>query len=186
MESERTISSVGRRAPTSLRLRRARAIDADEAAAVLRASISTLCVADHGNDAEFLAGWLANKTPGNVRAWIEGPGRFVVAEEHGQILGVGAVVPSGEITLNYVLPEARFRGVSKAVLAALEAHLRTQGHTHATLTSTRTAHRFYRAMGYVDAGGMHAGDGLTAYPMFKDLSVPPPSDPPPLVNPSGG
>ena len=186
MESERTISSVGRRAPTSLRLRRARAIDADEAAAVLRASISTLCVADHGNDAEFLAGWLANKTPGNVRAWIEGPGRFVVAEEHGQILGVGAVVPSGEITLNYVLPEARFRGVSKAVLAALEAHLRTQGHTHATLTSTRTAHRFYRAMGYVDAGGMHAGDGLTAYPMFKDLSVPPPSDAPPLVNPSGG
>lgn len=91
-------------------IRRARAADADEAAAVLRASISALCVADHGNDPECLARWLANKTPRNIRSWIEGPGNFVVAVEHGRIVGVGASVPLGEVTLNYVLPEARFRG----------------------------------------------------------------------------
>ena len=153
-------------------VRQARAADAHEATAVLRASISALCVADHGNDPKVLACWLANKTPGDVRTWIEGPGRFVVAEEHGRIVGVGAATAPGDITLNYVLPEARFRGVSKAVLGALEAHLRSRGFTHITLSSTRTAHRFYRAMGYVDAGQAQDQDGLTAYRMFKDLAIP--------------
>ena len=50
----------------NISLRRAQATDAEEAAAVLRASISTLCVADHGNDPELLGRWLANKTPQTV------------------------------------------------------------------------------------------------------------------------
>ena len=166
-------------------MRRARAVDAEQATAVLRASISALCVADHGNDPQVLACWLANKTPGDVRTWIEGPGRFVVAEEHGRIVSVGAAMASGDITLNYVLPEARFRGVSKAVLGALEAHLRSQGLTRSTLSSTRTAHRFYRAMGYramgyVDAEIPQVQDELGANRMFKDLSIPP------LANPTCG
>ena len=167
----------------SIRVRRARAADAREAAAVLRASISALCVADHGNDPEVLRQWLANKTPDDVRSWIEGPGRFVVAEERGRIVGVGATVPPGEITLNYVLPETRFRGVSKAVLDTLETHLRAQGRTRVTLTSTRTAHRFYRRMGYVDAAEPHVEKGLAACRMFKDLPAPA-HDAPPLADPA--
>ena len=115
------------RSGASVGVRLARADDAEEAAAVLRASIADLCVADHGREPEIVARWLANKTPTDVRSWIEAPGRVVVAEERGRIVGVGAAVASGWITLNYVLPEARFRGVSKAVLGALEAYLRAEG-----------------------------------------------------------
>ena len=183
METSRTTATADHRAPTSLRVRRALSHDAWDAAAVLRASILELCVADHGNDPVFLAGWLANKTPRNVRTWLEGPGLFVVAEERGRIVGVGAVVPPGEITLNYVRPDARFRGVSKAVLNALEADARARGHTRATLTSTRTAHRFYRAMGYVDVSAPHFEDGDTACRMFRDFPALAPVAAP-LANPA--
>ena len=94
---------------------------------------------------------------------------MVVAVVCGRIVGVGAAAACGEITLNYVLPEARFRGVSKAVLSELEAYLRTHGHTRVTLTSTRTARRFYRAMGYVDAGDSPRSGGITEFPMFKEF-----------------
>ena len=155
---------------TRFGVRRARAADADEAATVLRASITTLCVADHGNDGAVLERWLSNKTPCDVRTWIECPGVVVVvAQAHQGLVGVGAAAPTGEITLNYVAPKARFRGVSKAMLAALEEHLRTRGHARITLYSTRTALRFYRAMGYSDADAPRTRDGATEYRMFKDF-----------------
>ena len=187
MANDRDMPDACPRAPMRFRVRQARTGDAAAAAAVLRASITILCLADHGNDPQLLACWLANKTPGNVRAWIEGPGRFVVAEERGRVVGVGVAAESGEIVLNYVHPEDRFRGVSKAVLISLEMHLRAQGLPRSTLFSTRTAHEFYRAMGYVDAGRPHVEDGLTAYFMLKDLSAPTPAhDAPSRVSPSGG
>ena len=161
----------GRSAPWRFSVRQARVTDSEEAAAVLRASISVLCVADHGSAPVVVAPWLANKTAANVRSWIEGPGCVVVAEARGRIVGVGAAAACGETTLNYVLPEARFRGVSKAVLSELEAYLRTQGHTRVKLTSTRTARRFYRAMGYVDAGDPRRPGGITEFPMFKEFSI---------------
>ena len=136
---------------------------------MLCASITDLCTADHGNEPEILARWLANKTPSNVRRWMDAPGRIFVAEENGRIVGVGAAVDSGEITLNYVLPEARFRGVSKAVLSALENYLRGKGHARSKLSSTRTAHRFYLAAGYVDGGEPQNWRGLTAFPMIKNF-----------------
>jgi hypothetical protein len=40
----------------------------------------------------------------------------LVAAEHDTILAVGAVTDSEEVTLNYVSPDARFRGVSRALL----------------------------------------------------------------------
>ena len=57
--------------------------------------------------------WLANKTPRNVRKWIIESQVFVAVED-GVILGVAAIDNWGEITLNYVSPDARFREVSKA------------------------------------------------------------------------
>ena len=77
--------------------------------------------------------------------------------------------PLAQVTLNYVVPEARFRGVSKELLSALEAYLRAEGHARSTLSSTRTAHRLYLAAGYVDAGEPQSWRGLTAFPMVKDL-----------------
>ena len=76
---------------------------------------------------------------------------MVIAEDEGEILGVGAGTAAGKVTLNYVSPDARYRGVSKAILAALETYFREQGNRRSTLISTRSAYKFYRAAGYKDA-----------------------------------
>src|SRR5581483_3380965 len=97
-------------------------------------------------------------TPVNVKAWIEHrQGTILVAIENGAILGVAGITADGEITLNYVSPDARFRGVSKALLSELEAKAATLGHTRCTLTSTLTARRLYRSAGYLDDGPPTAG-----------------------------
>jgi hypothetical protein len=102
--------------------------DAAEACEVLRRSIAELCRADHQDDPEVLRKWLSNKTPDHVRSWIARPDSYVVvASEGAAIVGVGAVTAAGEILLNYVSPDARFRGVSKAVLSCLEAKARELG-----------------------------------------------------------
>lgn len=151
-------------------IRPAVATDAEQAASVLRRSIRDLCTLDHGGDADVLARWLANKTPENVRLWIAATDRrIVVAEEKGSILGVGSASNAGEITVNYVAPEARFRGVSKSIVLSLETHVRAQGHTQITLTSTRTAHAFYLSMGYRDAGEPDLWRTVTGQPMSKML-----------------
>jgi hypothetical protein len=83
--------------------------DASAACEVLRRSISELCGADHRNDPEILTRWLANKTPEIVGSWIIEPGNSVLlAVDDDSILAVGAVTDAGEITLNYVSPDARF------------------------------------------------------------------------------
>ncbi len=151
-------------------IRPATVTDAEAAASVLSRSIRELCTLDHGGDEQALGQWLGNKTPNKVRSWIEAPdGRIVVAEEGGLILGVGGASRGGVITLNYVAPEARFKGVSKAILASLEACLRNQGCTQSTLTSTRTAHVFYLAAGYEDAGEPQFWGRLPGQPMKKSL-----------------
>jgi GNAT superfamily N-acetyltransferase len=144
--------------------------DVEAACRVLRRSIEALCGADHGGDDEALRSWLANKTPDHLRSWIHAPEqRVLVAEEDDLILGVGAASTAGEITLNYVSPEARFRGVSKAILAALEDFLRENGRDRARLWSTRTAHAFYRQAGYEDDGAPKSWGKLAAQPMTKRL-----------------
>lgn len=130
-----------------MRIRPARADDAEAACDVLRRSIIELCEADHGNDEVLLARWLANKTPAIVAGWIAGSHVFV-AEEDRRLVGVVALTDSGHITLNYVAPEARFRGVSKALMGEVEAKAAQLGCRACTLESTKTARRFYEAAGY--------------------------------------
>jgi GNAT superfamily N-acetyltransferase len=116
---------------------------------VLRLSIRDLCHTDHQGDAARLTGWLANKTPENVAAWIGDPQNVVlVATEGATILGVAAMTKAGEITLNYVSPDARFRGVSKALVDRLEAQARALGLDRCILKSTETAREFYLSRGY--------------------------------------
>ncbi len=142
--------------------------DADAACAVIRRSTSELCVLDHQGDAATLERWLANKTPDNVRRWISHH-HVLVAVEEGAILGVAAMSASGEVLLNYVSPDARFRGVSKALIGALEGRAARLGIPLLTLTSTSTALRFYRAAGYTVSGPATKRFGV-GYPMQKRLS----------------
>jgi N-acetylglutamate synthase-like GNAT family acetyltransferase len=130
-----------------MNIRRATSADAVEACGVLRRSIAELCYADHAGDAALLAKWLSNKTVENVGRWIS-DSHFFVAEENGRLLGCAAMDGSGKITLNYVAPDARFRGVSKALMRALEATARGLGMEECRLESTQTALSFYRALGY--------------------------------------
>jgi GNAT superfamily N-acetyltransferase len=133
----------------SMQIREATADDAAEACQVLRRSITELCNADHRDDPAALEDWLSNKTPANVGAWIVRADNHVfVAMQGSAIVAVGAVTSSGEITLNYVSPDARFAGVSKALLNRLEAKALELGHTTCSLTSTETARRFYLSAGY--------------------------------------
>ncbi len=155
-----------------MEIRRARISDAEAICTVLRRSIVELCTADHRNDPAILEAWLASKTPDNVRRWIERPDNnlFVAAEEDA-ILAVGCVTDSGEITLNYVSPDARFRGVSKAMLAALEETARERGAERCALVSTETARRFYRSAGYIEQAPQASRFGDKAsYPMAKRLA----------------
>jgi GNAT superfamily N-acetyltransferase len=157
-----------------MEIREAVAGDAPSACEVLRRSISQLCVADHGNDATILARWLANKTPEIVASWIAQPSNSVLVAVEGRIiLAVGSVTDMGEINLNYVSPDARFRGVSRAMMGVLEARAMERGNVRCTLISTETARRFYLSSGYTEDGPpLHKFGTAASYPMSKRLTVP--------------
>jgi len=159
--------------------------DAEEACAVLRRSITELCVADHRNDPALLTAWLSNKTPETVAGWMRrADASYLVAVNQGAIAAVGAVTDAGEVLLNYVSPEFRFRGASTALLAALETRATERGATRCTLISTQTARLFYLARGFLEVGlpvrkfGMDSG-----YPMAKVLSPPSASPLPGVLDP---
>jgi GNAT superfamily N-acetyltransferase len=156
-----------------MEIRDARAKDAAAACQVLRRSIAELCTEDHGNDPAILAAWLANKTPEIVRSWIKQRGNSVLLAVQGPtILAVGAVTDWGDITLNYVSPDARFNGVSRALLLRLEARAGERGNRRCALLSTKTARRFYHAAGYVEDGPPTRPYGTdSGFPMSKGLAM---------------
>jgi GNAT superfamily N-acetyltransferase len=155
-----------------MEIRDAAVEDAPAACQVMRRSITELCVADHRNDPAILTRWLSNKTPEIFVSWIKPANSLLVAVEDGGILAVGCVTNRGEIDLNYVSPDGRFRGVSGAMLRALEARAVERGNVRCTLFSTETARRFYQAAGYIEdgppAGRFGTGSG---YPMSKALTA---------------
>jgi GNAT superfamily N-acetyltransferase len=155
-----------------MRIRHAVPEDAPAACDVMRRSITQLCVADHRNDPAILERWLGNKTPEVFRSWIRPDNSLLVAVEDDSILAVGCVTKFGEITLNYVSPDARFRGVGAALLGALEARAIEQGNKRCTLKSTDTARRFHLARGCSEDGPADGKFGArSGYPMSKHLVV---------------
>lgn len=145
-------------------IRKARLDDGKAAISTLHRSITELCVADHRSDAGRLEPWLSNKTVEHWAIWIAREDAvFLIAERDTEVVGVAAATFGGEILLNYVHPEARFEGVSKALLAALEAEVRRHGARQCRLQSTITARPFYTAQGY-----RSETDGVT---FLKDLQT---------------
>jgi hypothetical protein len=144
--------------------------DAAAACEVIRRSIAELCVPDHRDDPEILQRWLSNKTPEIFKSWIRPDNMLLVAVEGAGIVAVGCVTDAGEITLNYVCPDARFRSVSTAMLDALERRARECGSRRCKLNSTETALRFYLARGYCQEGpGIGKFSTNSACPMSKEL-----------------
>jgi stringent starvation protein B len=156
-----------------MEIRDAMPADAPAACEVMRRSITELCIADHHNEPAILERWLANKTPEIVASWITRPGSSVLVAVEGEvILAVGSVTDQGEITLNYVSPDARFRGVSRAMLCALDVRAIGRGNSRCTLLSTETARRFYQDAGYAEDGPPQGKFGTAgSYPMSKRLAA---------------
>ena len=146
--------------------------DAEAACQVLRRSITECCLEDHGGDQSLLEPWLANKTPENVREWLNDPSTYaVVAEADGVIVGLAMLLESGEITLCYIVPEVRFSGVGKALLAQLELDGWKRGLGELRLHSTKTARAFYTRNGFEYSGSPESWCGLECYPMVKTLGT---------------
>jgi GNAT superfamily N-acetyltransferase len=154
-----------------MEIRDATPADAEAACEVMRRSIAELCEPDHHNDPKILAAWLANKQPRVFEMWLAEPDNSIlVAVLEERIVSVGAVRDSGEITLNYVSPDARFKGVSRALLAALEQRAIERGNRRCFLASTATARHFYLAHGYVETGRPAGQFGTSSgFPMSKAL-----------------
>jgi GNAT superfamily N-acetyltransferase len=154
-----------------MKIRDATPDDAIAGCQVLKRSIVELCTTDHKNDPAILARWLGNKTIENFVAWAAQPDNsLLVAVEDSRVLAVGSVTDAGTIGLNYVSPDARFRGVSRALLHALELRALERGNTRCNLTSTETAHRFYLSNGYTESGSPTGAFGTSSgYPMSKPL-----------------
>jgi GNAT superfamily N-acetyltransferase len=149
----------------------ARIEDAALYADLLRRSITDLCIADHQNDPAKLEPWLANKTADQVRDWIARDDLVIrVAILNAAPAGFGLAARSGDIRLMYTAPEARFQGVSTALLAHMESDLHALEIATATLTSTGTAHTFYKSRGWFDRGAPEIDNGMTGFPMAKRFS----------------
>jgi GNAT superfamily N-acetyltransferase len=138
----------GSQVPNSFTIRKAMPADAEEGCLLLRRSIIELCQLDHQNDPDVIHAWIANKTPENWMRWIASSADFIVSEEGKRLSGVSMMSGNGNILLNYVLPDSRFRGISKAMLAQLEASAAHKNLRAVQVTTTKTALRFYTALGY--------------------------------------
>lgn len=154
----------------SLVIRRAGPADVPGMSVVLTASIIELCEADHGGDPQAIAAWTRNKSEEGVAGMLTNRHlQLFVAERASRVVAVGAVTTDGTVSLNYVAPDARFAGISSALLARLELALVELGHREGRLESTRTARAFYLARGWLPDGPQAEGRMVNGYPMRKLL-----------------
>lgn len=159
----------------AMQVRPAEIADAERAIDVIRRSIEQLCALDHRNDPATLTMWLGNKTAANMRRWIADH-TVLVAVEDERIAGVASVRADGHVLLNYVAPEARFRGASKRLMLAIETWAASHGLEWLTLDSSATALRFYQSTGWTVAGPPQPGFGVTTRnPMRKAVVARPPA-----------
>ena len=119
----------------------------EAACAVLVRSITEICAPYYGNDEEILAQWLENKTPANVRRWIESDRSYcvVAVNDKGLVVGFRQYFRRSEIMLNYILPEVLHRGVGKGMLQALETQAIASGIEHIDVVSTIPSQSLLRA-----------------------------------------
>ena len=115
----------------------------------------------------------ANKTPANVRQWIEYDGSHcvVAVDGRGRIV-VFASISGSEIMLNYVLPETLHQGVGKRLLKALKHHAIASDETHIHVVSSIPAKAFYARNGYVSPGPpKYVGRIVGDFPLVKVLNI---------------
>ena len=155
-------------------IRSAETGDATAACEVMRRSITEVCAPDYDNDQVIISDWLSNKTAENVSNWIRSSRTYSVVgcNQQGEIVGFSSIALTGEILLNYVLPEALHKGLGKLMLEAMESEVISKGVEEVIVVSSITAKPFYERNGYVKNGepvmvGNLAGD----FPLVKRMFV---------------
>lgn len=153
-------------------IREATSDDAAAACTVMIRSIQEICAPFYQHDEEVLAEWIGNKTPANVRKWMESDGCFSVVAIDGAGSVVGFAMLSGsEIVLNYVVPEVLHQGIGKRMLGALEQHAVACGMDRLDVVSSIPAKAFYERNGYVSNGApKYVGRILGDFPLRKRLN----------------
>ena len=155
-------------------IRPARSGELPVLSALIAASITALCRADHHDDPERIRPWVASHSPVALAAILHDPEqRLFVAEPDVSIVAVGGIdwrhQPDGQgrIRLLFAAPGAQGKGCGRALLAALEEELRALGRVEARLTASNTALGFYRRQGWQrdDRGG----GWLLGHPLHKRL-----------------
>ncbi|MFK0167045.1 GNAT family N-acetyltransferase [Rhizobium sp. NPDC090279] len=146
-------------------IRRATEGDAARGCWLLRRSFAELCGRDHLWDPVRIQEGIAEKTPENWHQWVNSTSAdLYVAETAAALVGVGLLTHRGEIILNHVCPDHRFRGISKGLLAHMECEGRMLGLVFCYVGSTRTAMSFYQSAGY-----MPVPDSITSERMRKRI-----------------
>ena len=156
----------------SLEIRIAASTDAFAACNVLRRSITECCEQDHRNDAAILDAWLGNKTPQMVANWFSSPTNFsLVAFDGGELVGVALLTGAGKLALCYLLPEARGKGIGKALLTRMEDQACGWGVKALQLHSTAGGAPFFASQGYVEAGKVRSPYGVETTFYWKQLDT---------------
>ena len=140
-------------------------------------SIREICVKDHGK--EEIRGW-GNRPLGD--RWITQiqEGFVWVVENHGAIQGFSYIrifENQGEMKAFihglYLTPEVLKFGFGAKLMKLMLDKAQEAGVKEVTLTSTITAHDFYRRMGFVDSGEKTCreigGSPVTCFPMIRKL-----------------
>ncbi|WP_092719694.1 GNAT family N-acetyltransferase [Rhizobium multihospitium] len=138
-------------------IREATEADAQQGSSLLKRSIIELCGRDHKWEPAHIGRWIANKTPENWLCWVNSASEdLYVAERSGILLGIGMLSHASEIVLNYVCPDHRFHGVSKAMLKHMEDRAKELGARSCFVETTITAATFHRSAGYTPVPGFDA------------------------------
>jgi N-acetylglutamate synthase-like GNAT family acetyltransferase len=134
-------------------------------------TITEICGRDYNNDPNIMEDWLSNKTPENISTWINNSNyTFVALSQNNMVIGIVLMNSTGEILLNYVLPEYLQKGVGKALLHKIEAVARENSLTTLSARSTITAKTFYEKNGFTPIQDKTTDEVLlNEYPLEKRL-----------------
>ena len=122
----------------------------EEISHLLVRSISESCFEDHQNDPNRLEPWLKNKTPENVKSWLEVNRTYCAISQSGAIVGVLQINTENRILLNYVDPSYSNKGIGTKLLRKLESDI-GEGEK-VVVESTETAKPFYIKSGFIELG----------------------------------
>lgn len=148
--------------------------NADEACAVVRESIQEICGPYYNEIPGYVEEWLSNKTPSNLRQWIEhGSNEFLVSVgDNGALNGVSCIGKNGEILLCYVRSEFLGSGIGKALMGSMKDIAVQWELTEIIVYSTVTAKDFYIAQGFEDTLEVEMKDGRVVEHKLRYALIP--------------